>query len=100
MSYEDLLLSKIKVAEKTGISVDPALFHPSTMPHQADIIQWSLELGRALIAADCGLGKSHMAIEVIRLLLAQFGGQGLIVTELGAAETEPFGGLGTTGVRA
>jgi hypothetical protein len=66
--YLNFLTSKIKVAEKTGVDIDTTLLHSSTKPHQRDIIDWSLSLGRALIAADCGMGKSHMAIESFRML--------------------------------
>jgi DNA modification methylase len=86
-AYSDFLTSKIKVAEKHGITIDRTLLHPSSKPHQVDIIEWSLELGAALIAADCGMGKTHMAIETLRMLHLHFGGKYLIVTELGASET-------------
>ena len=85
--YLDFLASKIKVTQKHGIQIDPALLHPSTMPHQRDIICWALELGAALVAPDCGTGKSHMAIETTRMLHHYLGGKYLIVTELGASET-------------
>lgn len=85
--YTDFLLSKVRVAEKHGITIEPAELHPSTKPHQSKIICWALERGAALIGPDCGMGKTHMAIEVCRMLLKQFGGKALIVTELGASET-------------
>lgn len=86
-SYQDFLSSKIKVAERKGITVLPEELHPSGKPHQNDIILWALEMGSALIAADTGMGKTHMAIEVCRILQKRFGGKALIVTELGASET-------------
>src|SRR5579871_2559090 len=87
MTYEEFLISKIKVAEAKGVDIDASLLHPSTKPHQRDLIVWMLKLGAALCAADCGLGKSHMGIEVLRMLHLIFGGKYLIVTELGAADT-------------
>lgn len=89
-SYEDLLASKIIIAERNGISCNVADLHPSTKPHQAVSIEWALERGAALVAADCGLGKTHINIEVLRLVLKYVGAKGgkcLIVTELGASET-------------
>lgn len=86
-NYIEFLASKIKIANKNGILCDPEELHPSTKPHQRDIIIWALELGAALVAADTGMGKSHMAIECLRVLISKFGGKCLIVTELGAAET-------------
>lgn len=87
MQYEDFLQSKIKVAERHGMQVSPAELHHSTKPHQRDIILWALERGAALIAADTGMGKTHMGIECMRMVQERLGGKCLIVTELGASET-------------
>lgn len=86
-AYYEFLTSKIKVAEKQGIEIDRSLLHPSSKPHQVDIVEWVLNLGAGLVAADCGMGKTHMAIEWARILHHYRGGKYLIVTELGAAET-------------
>lgn len=86
-AYNDFLISKIRVAEKHGFDTDPSDYHPSTKGHQSAIIQWGCKLGRALVAPDCGLGKTHISIEVERMIIKKFGGKGLIVTELGASET-------------
>jgi len=85
--YIDFLTSKINVAQRKGIEVSAADLHPSGKFHQDDIILWDLSMGAALIAADTGMGKTHMAIETLRILQKEFGGKCLIVTELGAAET-------------
>lgn len=96
--YNDFLLSKIRVAEKAGIDTDISEYHPSTKPHQTAIIQWACKLGHALVAPDCGLGKTHISIEVCRMILKRFGGKALVVTELGASETyvneDPYVGEG------
>ncbi len=86
-TYIDFLTSKIKVAEKSGVKIDTSLLHPSGKPHQNAIIEWACEMGAALIAPDCGLGKTHISIEVFRALHRVLGGKFLIVTELGASET-------------
>lgn len=86
-TYEDFLLSKVKVAEKHGISISRAGLHSSLRPDQMDIIIWCLELGKALVAPDAGCGKTRIGIEVMRILQERFGGKCLIVTELGAADT-------------
>jgi DNA modification methylase len=87
MEYQDFLESKIKVAERNGIIASPAELHHSTKPHQRDIILWLLELGAGLCAADTGMGKSHIGIEVLRIVQNRIGGKCLIVTELGAGDT-------------
>lgn len=86
MKYEDFLQNKIKVAEKNGISVSIDELHSSSKPHQADITIWALELGSALIAADTGMGKTHIGIDVMSIVQRRFEGKCLIVTELGAAD--------------
>lgn len=85
--YIDFLTSKIKVAEKTGINTADVVLHDSLRPDQKDIAFWALERGSALVAPDAGYGKTRIGIEVVRVLTEKFGGKGLIVTELGAADT-------------
>lgn len=85
--YLNFLQTKIKLADKKGFSIDPAGLHASSLPHQVKIIPWACERGAALIAADCGMGKTHIAIETCRMIHQTFGGKCLIVTELGAADT-------------
>lgn len=86
-AYLQLLVSKIKLAEKHGIKIDQSRLHTSSKPHQLEIVQWGLELGAALLAPDCGMGKSHMLIEIARIVYEEYGGKCLIVTELGATDT-------------
>lgn len=87
MEYQDLLIDKIKVAEKHGIQVDASRMHASSLPAQKVIVPWALDLGAALIATDPGSGKTHMGIECMRLLHEDVGGKMLIVTENGARDT-------------
>lgn len=86
-TYEEFLLSKIKVADKGGFQCDRSFLHPSLRPDQADSVQWAVELGRALVAPDAGMGKTRIGIEVCRVIRSVTGGKALIVTELGAADT-------------
>lgn len=86
-NYQEFLKSKIKIAEKHGIDIDPQALHHSLRPDQKDIAIWALGLGAALIAPDAGMGKTRIGIETMRQLQMKFGGKCLIVTELGAAET-------------
>jgi DNA modification methylase len=85
--YIEFLTQKIKVAEKHGITVERYLLHSALRPDQVDIALWCLERGSALVAPDAGYGKTRISLEVGRQLLNRFGGKGLIVTELGAADT-------------
>lgn len=85
--YNEFLKDKIKVAQRNGFAIDRNELHRSSKPHQLDIIEWGLERGAALIAADTGMGKTHICIEMMRMVIKHFGGKCLIVTELGASET-------------
>jgi SNF2 family DNA or RNA helicase len=85
--YEEFLTSKIKVAEKIGIKVEESRLHPDSKDHQKAIALWALELGRALIAPDCGTGKTNISLDVLTILQKEFGGKCLVVTELGAHDT-------------
>jgi hypothetical protein len=86
-SYLDFLKSKIKVASRKGIDVNPAHLHSSLRPDQSDIVLWALAIGAGLIAPDAGMGKTRVGIEVMRQLQQHFGGKCLIATELGAMDT-------------
>jgi hypothetical protein len=83
-TYNDFLTGKIKLAEKKGLTfeIDPIL-HESTKPHQKDITIWNLMRGSSLVAADCGMGKTHISIETVRVISNILRGKHLIVTELG-----------------
>lgn len=86
-AYISFLKSKIKQAERHGISVDRELLHDYLRPDQKDIVNWCLELGAALVAPDAGNGKTAIGIEVMNQLQKHFGGKCLIATELGATDT-------------
>lgn len=94
-AYTDFLLTKIKVADKHGIKVDESRLHADSKPHQKLIALWALELGRALIAPDCGTGKTNISLDVLNVLQQEFltylgdklEGKCLVVTELGAHDT-------------
>ncbi len=87
ITYDEYLQTKIKVAEKTGITVDRNILPDSLRPDQKDIAVWCLERGSGLVAPDAGYGKTRIAICVMDVLQKRFGGKCLIVTELGAADT-------------
>jgi hypothetical protein len=46
----------------------PEAVHEKLFDWQKEIVQWSLEKGRAAIFADCGLGKTPMQLEWARLV--------------------------------
>lgn len=81
--YFEFLRNKIELADYSGFAVDPAELHPSLFPHQRDMVIWATRLGRGLIAASFGLGKTVVQIEIARLIHERTGGKFLIVAPLG-----------------
>lgn len=82
-NYQQFLSSKIDVAKWEGFTVDVKDLHPSTKPHQRDTVLWSTRIGRGLIAKSFGLGKTHDACELAKLVVAKTDGLFLVVAPLG-----------------
>ena len=61
MKYDDFLALKRMVDPMTGLADVPDL-PECLMPHQRDIVAWSLRRGRAAIFAGTGLGKTLMEL--------------------------------------
>lgn len=81
--YQEWLKTKVDIVESTGFTVQPHELHPSTFPHQTDAIIWAARLGHGLIAMSFGLGKTHIQVELARLVHQRTGGKFLIVCPLG-----------------
>jgi hypothetical protein len=81
--YGNFLASKIVDFEQVGFEVNPDDLHPSTFGHQKDAIVWAAKQGRALIAMSFGLGKTHIQIELARLIHEMTGDKFLIICPLG-----------------
>lgn len=61
--YQQFLSSKMAIPKPVGIDVHPRQINPKLYHFQADIVRWALQLGRAAIFADVGLGKTGMQLE-------------------------------------
>jgi hypothetical protein len=83
--YLRFLDSKALRAVPTGIE-PPADLGSHLFPFQADIVRWALRRGRAAVFADCGMGKSRIALEWLRHVVAHTGKPGLILTPLAVAQ--------------
>lgn len=83
--YQEFLARKRVTAPSVGI--EPLLdINPALFDFQRDVVRWALRRGRAAIWADCGLGKSPMALEWSRHVVEHTGGRVLILTPLAVAE--------------
>lgn len=81
--YAEFLADKVRFDETYGHQIDRDDLHPILLPHQRDIVEWAVRGGRRAIFASFGLGKTLMQLEILRLTLAERGGNGLIVCPLG-----------------
>lgn len=66
-TYADFLGCKQKTAGVLGRAVDAGEVHPMLHPWQAEIVSWAVQVGRAAVWADTGLGKTVMQVEWARL---------------------------------
>lgn len=86
-TYEQFLAAKVEIAKPRGFQVRDEDLHPALKPHQRAVVKWAVRLGRAAIFAAFGLGKTVIALEIVRLILLYAGGgRGLIVIPLGVRQ--------------
>jgi hypothetical protein len=85
-AYTDFLEAKRLLAPARGLDVDLAEVHPALKPHQRDAVLWAVRGGRRAVFASFGLGKTLIQLEILRLILGQIGGRGLIVLPLGVRQ--------------
>lgn len=82
-NYTAFLESKIVAAGTFGCEIDKNLLNPKLLPHQADIIHWSISGGRRAIFASFGLGKTVMQLEIAKQVIQITGKPFLICMPLG-----------------
>lgn len=59
--YRNFIASKRVAAQRYGF--DPGPLNPNLFDWQAPIVNWSVRRGKALLAEDCGLGKTFQQLE-------------------------------------
>lgn len=64
MEYLEFLEKKIVVAKEYGSYINENVINNKLLPHQKDIVKWSIEGGRRAIFASFGLGKTIMQLEL------------------------------------
>lgn len=80
--YADFLAAKATHARHNGITAHPGDLHPFLHRWQAEIVAWALDVARAAVWADTGLGKTVMQIEWARVVAEHTGRPVLIVAPL------------------
>ena len=72
MTYEEFVGSKKEVIERSGFDVQrremSAPLLAEGFEHQPDMVKWALRVGRALIAATFGMGKTICQLEIGKLI--------------------------------
>lgn len=86
LEYATFLADKIQMAPAGGFEVSIEEINPILLPHHKAIIVWACAGGRRAIFAAFGLGKTVIQIELLRIVIARFGGRGLIVLPLGVRQ--------------
>lgn len=85
MSYAEFIAKKDRLDKPSGFDPGDAMT-ASLFPFQKAIVRWACRRGRAAIWADCGLGKTIMALDWARLVTEHCGGSAIILTPLAVAE--------------
>lgn len=93
-SYQDFIASKTQVGSMGGFS--PMWMPDFLFPFQRSLIDWAVRRGRALLSADCGLGKTPMQLVWAENIVRKTNGRVLILTPLAVShqtcrEAEKFG---------
>ncbi len=66
--YNEFLQSKAVLDQPSGFDVDLKLLNQYLMDWQKVIVRWVIARGRAAIFADCGLGKTIMQLDWLRII--------------------------------
>lgn len=80
--YQEFLEQKALVAEPCGMTYPRKKILSALDPFQTDIVEWALRRGRSAIFADCGLGKTPMQLDWLRIVTQETNCTGLIVAPL------------------
>jgi hypothetical protein len=86
LDYHEFLKSKVRLAGQTGFSVSLLDINPALKLHNKLMVQWMVYGGRRACFAAFGLHKTVTQLEVIRCILLNTGGRGLIVAPLGVRQ--------------
>jgi superfamily II DNA or RNA helicase len=83
VDYKEFLKSKQLKSIPSGFSVDRNSLNPILFDYQKDLICWALELGRASVFANTGLGKGLMLISYAQKVYEKTNKNVIILAPLG-----------------
>lgn len=82
LAYEDFIKRKVRLAPKTGFTIDDNEINPALKPHNKLMVKWLVNGGRRACFAAFGLHKTVTQLEAVRCMLLFTGGRGLIICPL------------------
>jgi len=80
--YTEFLSRKEITVKHSGFAVDASAIHPMLFDWQAEVVTWALQLGKAALFEECGLGKTLQQCEWARQVQLHTGGMVIIVAPL------------------
>jgi len=83
IDYQDFLIEKTH--DRTFSGFDPVYMPDFLFPHQSALVEWAIKKGKAAIFADCGMGKTPIALVWAKNVIDKHGGRVLILTPLAVA---------------
>lgn len=81
-SYQEFLTRKHATVEPSGFEVAEDALNPKLFGFQRAIVRWALQLGKAAVFADTGMGKTAMQLEWARHVASHTGKPVLILAPL------------------
>ena len=79
MKYIDFLKNKMAISHNTGFEIKTDELTPSLYPHVKDTVRWAVAGGCRAIFSSFGMQKTVTQLEILRVILNDKGGKGLIV---------------------
>lgn len=83
--YQAFLQSKRVAVASAGFDVTPRELNPALFPFQRDVTRWGLQLGKAALFEERGLGKTIQELEWAKQVAEHTGGRVLILAPLAVA---------------
>lgn len=84
MQYQEFLESKQSTIKPSGFK--PDRLNPNLFLFQRDIVEWSLQLGKAAVFAGCGLGKTGISLAWADAVVEHTDGKVLVVAPLSVTQ--------------
>ena len=79
MEYEEFLKNKMAISHQSGFEVDDTDINPLLYPHVRDTVKWAISGGCRAIFSSFGMQKTVTQLEILRIIVKNKGGKGLIV---------------------